>query len=127
MNASPWPARAGRQAGRLWVRLSQVKLPSGALTSGPAPARPPGSLAAATRKATRHLFGTVAALFRQLALQVTGCIFLVFAFTFGYEGFRGWRRLPEHSHAQLPYLEMGIGLLLAYFGISSFFRAHSRR
>lgn len=76
----------------------------------------------------RQVFGHLGAALRQIGLRVMGVLFLVFALVFGYHGFVAWRHLPPRSAPAMPWMEMGMGLIFAYFGLSSFFRAlHGRR
>jgi len=103
--------RAGRGAARLFTQRKQVGQ----------------NLGRASLAAGRRFFAHVGSALRQLGLQMSGIVFMLFAFSFGYDGLRKWHHLPPHSASRVPMIEGGIALLLLYFGLSSFMRAAQPR
>lgn len=103
--------RAGRGAGRLFAQRKQIGQ----------------NLGRASLAASRRFLAHAGSVLRQLGLQMSGIVFLLFAFSFGFDGLRKWRHLPPHSTSHTPLFEGGIALLLLYFGVSSFLRAAQSR
>lgn len=103
--------RAGRGAARLFSRRKDYGQ----------------NLGRASRAASRRFFAHVGAALRQLGLQMSGVVFLLFALSFGFEGLRTWYHLPPHSASRVPMYEGGVALLFLYFGVSSFLRAAQTR
>lgn len=70
----------------------------------------------------------------RLGLQLSGVAFLVFALAFGSAGLSGWWNAHPHARpganlTSLPPLagvELGLGLLFLYFGVSNLLRAGHR-
>ncbi len=97
---------------------------AGRLLAGRNPqARRLGRWGKASGTLARQVFEHVTAALRQIGLRIMGVLFFTFAMVFGYHGFAAWRHLPPQSGATMPWVEMGLGLVFAYFGLSSFFRA----
>jgi hypothetical protein len=83
---------------------------------------------AAMIKVTKQFFGhVIPAIIRPLHIllnQVVGLVFLAFAGLGGFYGFRYWRQLntPQGSMSRV-LMTFAFALLMAYFGISSFWKA----
>jgi len=75
--------------------------------------------------AGRKLFLHVGSVLRQISLQLVGVAFLFFAIEFGVHGLHAWHVAQQHhvENANGALLKLGLAVLFAYFGISSFFRA----
>jgi hypothetical protein len=104
--------RAGKRAG--WLYFNRARIGTG--------------LMRATSAAGRALIRNLAAALRQIGLQIFGVVFLFFAIGFGYHGIREWHQFQLHGGRNtLAITELGLALLFAYFGISSFARAANVR
>ncbi len=67
---------------------------------------------------------------RLLGYQLGGVLFFAFALAFGWHGLTVWRHLPPRiglAGERMAFLQMGIGLLFAYFGLSSWFKSAALR
>jgi hypothetical protein len=111
-------ARAGRAAA--WLLSRRARGGGGGVVAGAA--------ATAVRGVARH----VAALLRQLLLQLTGVAFAFFALGFGYHGIETWRQFERHSPLAgngdtVVVGELALALVFAYFSVSSFLRAGQAR
>lgn len=82
-------------------------------------------LARAGGLAGRRFLSHLGSVLRQIGLQLTGVAFLFFAAEFGLHGLQAWHAAQQHhvDQANGALLKLGLAVLFAYFGISSFFRA----
>lgn len=112
MSRANAPARLGKGVGWLYANRSRAG----------------NLLLRASSSAGRRLAVHVLTLVRQLALQMFGIVFLVFAISIGYHSILDWRALRLHGGSNtLPMIESVLTILFAYFGVSSFFRAAQSR
>jgi hypothetical protein len=90
--------------------------------------RLPGAIGRAGLVAGRAILSNLWSVLRQLALQGTGIVFLLFASAFGFHGIEQYRAAHLHGgSSSMALLEIGVCLLFGYFGITSFFRASQLR
>jgi hypothetical protein len=86
-----------------------------------------GRKVSAGRRLARQCAAHLALGLRQLGYQIGGILFLLFALAFGWHGFTLARHLPSAANARMAYVQMAIGLLFAYFGVSSWFKSAALR
>lgn len=145
-------ARLGRAAARIWrARQSAHQAPivpamaqwgraagnaAGKRLASPS-TRAPGALSTALGRGRRRLWAHCANVVQRLGLQLASVMFLFFACGFGFAGVKSWMADHVHHGMQLSssatamssttWLELGLAVLFAYFGVSSWLRAAARQ
>ena len=102
---------------------------SRSLASSPIAPTAPVKLGAGKRL-FRQFTAHISLALRLLGYQIGGVLFLAFALAFGWHGLTVWRHLPPSigiAGERMAFLQMGIGLLFAYFGLSSWFKTAALR
>ncbi|MGN6591362.1 MAG: hypothetical protein ACTHJX_00515 [Terriglobales bacterium] len=118
--ASSQAAKLGRASARLWLRHRSA-------LHAPHRQHP---VARSLGRGLRHFAGRCGNVFAHLGLQISAVLYLAFALSFGFAGWKGWRadHLHPGAHASAAtQLELGLTLVFLYFGLSSLLRAAARR
>lgn len=119
---------AARHAGKPALRTSAAAAGRSLTFSGIATSAP--VKLGAGKRLVRQFTAHIALTLRLLGYQLGGILFLAFALAFGWHGLTVWRHLPPRiglAGERMAFLQMGIGLLFAYFGLSSWFKSAALR
>ncbi|HET9784869.1 MAG TPA: hypothetical protein VFP94_07930 [Terriglobales bacterium] len=118
--ASSQAAKLGRATARLWIRHRS------SLQANPHSHVVTRSLG----RGLRHFARRCGSVFAHLGLQISAVLYLAFALSFGFAGWKGWRadHLHPGAHASAAtQLELALTVVFLYFGLSSLLRAAARR